>query len=75
MVVTIINAIVYAFAIFAYAAFDPVLVGFIYSLFIMIVADVMWFIIRKQYLQHPVIFYTALTYTVGTVFALFVRFH
>ena len=72
---TVINAIIYAFAIFAYAAFDPVLVGLVYSLIIMIIAVVLWFGIRKKYLQYPVIFYTALTYTIGTVAALIVRFH
>ncbi len=73
--ITIINAVVYAFAIFAYSAFDPVLVGLIYSLIIMVVADVLWFVYRKKYLAYPVIFYTALTYSVGTVAALLVRFH
>ena len=73
--VTVINSIVYSFAIFAYAAFDPVLVGLLYSLFIMVTADILWLMIRKKYLAHPVIFYTALTYTIGTIAALFVRFH
>ena len=73
--VTAINAVIYAFAIFAYAAFDPVMVGLVYSVIIMFIADVLWFGIRKKYLQYPVIFYTALTYTVGTVAAVLVRFH
>lgn len=73
--VTVINAVIYAFAIFAYAAFDPVLVGFIYSLIIMLIADVMLLFVRKKYLHYPFIFYTALTYTLGTVVALFIRFH
>jgi hypothetical protein len=73
--VTVINAVIYASAIFAYSAFDPVLVGLVYSFLIMIVADVLFVIIRKRYLQHPVIFYTSITYTVGTIAGLFVRFH
>jgi hypothetical protein len=73
--ITIINAFVYAFAIFAYAAFDPVLVGLVYSFIIMVIADVLWFAYRKKYLSYPVIFYTAFTYTIGTVAALLVRFH
>lgn len=73
--ITIINAIIYAFAIFAYAAFDPVLVGLLYSVFIMIIADILWFVMRKKYLQYPVTFYTALAYTIGTITALLVRFH
>jgi len=73
--ITVINAVVYAFAIFAYAAFDPVLVGLVYSLIIMLASVYLWFGIRKKYLQYPVIFYTALTYTIGTIAALIVRFH
>jgi hypothetical protein len=73
--VTVINAFIYAFAIFAYAAFDPVLVGLSFSLLLMVIADVLWFRIRKKYLQYPVIFYTALTYTIGTIAAVIVRFH
>jgi hypothetical protein len=73
--ITVINAVIYAFAIFAYAAFDPVLVGLVYSLIITVVAVGLWLGIRKKYLQYPVIFYTALTYTIGTVAAIFVRFH
>ena len=73
--VTVINSFVYAFAIFAYAAFDPVLVGLFYSIFIMGIADVLWLGVRKRYLQYPVTTYTALTYTVGTIAALIVRFH
>lgn len=72
---TVINAVIYAFAIFAYAAFDPVLVGLVYSLLIMLVADILAFIIRKNYLKYPVIFYIAITYTVGTFAALLSRFH
>ena len=73
--IMVINAIIYAFAIFAYAAFDPVLVGLIYSLVVMVTADLLWFGIRKKYVQYPVISYTALTYTIGTIAALLIRFH
>jgi hypothetical protein len=73
--VTVINALVYALAIFAYAAFDPVLIGLLYSVVILIIADVLWFGIRKKYLQYPFISYTGIAYTVGTIIALFFRFH
>jgi hypothetical protein len=72
--VTLINAIIYAFAIFAYAAFDEVLVGLIYSLVIMVFADILFFLVRKRYLEHPFITYTAATYTLGTLAALVMRF-
>lgn len=73
--ITVINAIIYAFAIFAYAAFDPVLVGLFYAIFIMGISVVLWLGIRKKYLQYPVTTYIALTYTLGTVAALLIRFH
>ena len=73
--VTVVNAVIYAFAIFAYAAFDPALVGLVYSVVIFLFSGVLWLTIRNKYLQYPVIFYTALTYTIGTIAALLFRFH
>lgn len=74
LIATIINAIIYAFAIFAYAAFDRVSVGIIYSLAVTTVSLYLFFQIRKKYLEYPVITYTALTYTLGTLAALIVRY-
>ncbi len=73
--VTIINAVIYSLAIFAYAAFDVVLVGLVYSILVMIIADVLLLSTRKKYLQHPVILYHAVAYTLGTAVALLIRFH
>lgn len=70
---TLINALIYAFAVFAYAAFDKVLVGTVYSLTIMFFADALFLKIRKKYLSHPFITYTALTYTLGALASLAVR--
>ena len=71
----LINAVIYAFAIFAYAAFDEVLIGLVYSLIIMILAEILLFLARKRYLEHPFITYSAVTYTLGTLAALVMRFH
>lgn len=70
---TIMNAMIYAFAIFAYAAFDVVLVGLIYSVVILIFTLFLFAKIRKKYLQYPVITYTTITYLVGTIAAILVR--
>lgn len=70
---TVINAVVYAFAIFAYAAFDTVLVGLIYSLVMMVIADILFLQKKNEYLRYPVLTYTALTYSLGTLAALIVR--
>src|SRR3989344_1821861 len=72
-VILIGNSIVYAFAIFAYAAFDRVLVGIIYSIIVTLISLYLFWPLRKKYLQYPVITYTTLTYTIGTVAALIVR--
>ena len=72
--ITIINACIYAFAIFAYAAFDRVLVGIIYSIITTVFSSYLFLQIRKTYLKYPVITYTTITYTIGTLAAFIVRF-
>ena len=74
LALTIINALIYALAIFAYAAFDRVSVGIIYSLAVTAVALFLFSKIRKNYLQYPVITYTTITYSVGTLAALIIRY-
>lgn len=69
-----INALVYALAIFAYAAFDRVLVGMVYSLISMITADILMIFSRKKIAKIPLTFYFALSYSVGTLAALIARF-
>lgn len=68
------NAVIYAFAIFAYAAFDLVLVGLIYSVLMTVIAAFFFLQIRKHYIHYPVITYTLLTYALGTSAALVTRF-
>jgi hypothetical protein len=68
-----INALVYSLAIFAYAAFDRVLVGIIYSVIITLISIYLFWKIKSKYLQYPVITYTTFTYLMGTLLALFVR--
>lgn len=74
MVIALINAVIYALAIFAYAAFDRVSVGIIYSVIITLISVYLFWKIRKNYLKYPVITYTVTTYTLGTVAALIVRY-
>ncbi|MBI3379153.1 hypothetical protein HY029_00160 [Candidatus Gottesmanbacteria bacterium] len=69
-----INGVIYSFAIFAYAAFDRVLVGFIYSLVMTLIADCFYFLNKKSYLAKPVTTYLALTYSLGTIASIIVRF-
>lgn len=73
LIITLINALVYALAIFAYAGFDQVLVGLVYSISIMIIADLLWLKIKAKPSIYPIISYTALAYTVGTFASMLVR--
>lgn len=70
----VINAIVYAIAITAYAAFDRVLVGIVYSLAMTIIIDILLLTARKSWRQLPFTTYSAICYTLGTIVALFIRF-
>lgn len=74
MRILVVNAVLYAVAIFAYAAFDRVLVGLVYSLIMTLISLYIFLPLRKKYLHYPVISYTALTYTLGTLAAIVVRF-
>ncbi len=69
------NAVVYSLAIFAYAAFDRVLVGFAYSVISMITADIIVYMFYKKIKYAPLTAYFALSYTIGTIVAFVVRFH
>jgi hypothetical protein len=73
MAVSLANAVVYALAIFAYAAFDRVLVGLVYAIAVTLMADALYLSVRRNSLRYPVTTYTAATYTLGTVLALAVR--
>lgn len=72
--ILVVNAVVYGLAIFAYAAFDVVLVGIVYSTIMAIISFLLFLSIRRKYLQYPVITYTTIIYVVGTVAAVIVRF-
>jgi hypothetical protein len=75
LVISLVNAVIYALAIFAYAAFDRVLVGLIYSVVIMVCADFLFLRVRRKYREYPVTTYTAATYTLGTISALITRLY
>lgn len=74
LVVTSINSLVLAFAVFAYAAFDRVLVGIVYSMLTMITVYFFLFTWKKKYIRIPFTFYIAIAYTIGTLASILVRF-
>jgi len=69
------NCLIYALAIIAYAAFDRVLVGLVYTVVTTLVIVAILFVQRKKFLQLPVTNYMAVTYVVGMIVACVVRFH
>ena len=72
-IILLINAVFYSLAIFAYAAFDKVLVGLIYSAIITVISLFIFYSVRNQFMRYPVITYTTITYTLGTLLAYIVR--
>jgi len=69
-----VNAIIFALTIIAYAGFDRVLVGLVYAVIMTGIA--LYFFARhaRDYKKYPVITYTALAYTLGTLLATVARF-
>lgn len=69
-----INSVVYACAIFAYAAFDRVLVGLVYSLVMTMVVASFFLSRKKPAHAYPITLSQMIAYTLGTVASLLVRF-
>ncbi|GAC1471361.1 MAG: hypothetical protein PVSMB5_19920 [Ktedonobacteraceae bacterium] len=67
------NCLIYAAAIVAYAGFDRVLVGLIYSLLTMLIVVSILLGHRRELRSLPFTVYTALTYVIGTLVACLVR--
>jgi hypothetical protein len=73
LAVLMANALVFALAVLAYAAFDRVVVGLVFAVVMSVVGLGFLAPVRGRYRQFPFITYTALTYVVGTVASLAVR--
>lgn len=72
-VVLTINAAVFALAIFAYSAFDRVLVGLAYSVITTLAVLYLLFTSKRKYTELPYTTYAAITYTLGTLASTIVR--
>ena len=69
-----INALIFSFAIFAYAAFDRVLVGLAYSIFLAIVSLGFLLTAKKDFFRLPYTMYATVCYVLATIASLIVRF-
>ena len=71
--VGVINSFIYSFTFFAYAAFDPVLVG-LYSTAVRVLTSLVLLAgVVGHWRQHPYISYSAFAYTLATPPSLVVR--
>ena len=73
MVSLIVNAVVFAFTVVAYAAFDTVLVGLVFALVMLVFTVVMWLPVRARTSRYPVTTYSLITYALGAVVSLAIR--
>jgi hypothetical protein len=73
--ITLVNGAVYALTLFAYGAFDVVLVGLGFCFVMAILVD--YLLVSAKHKPHllPFTLYSAVAYTLSTVAILFVRFH
>lgn len=65
--VLLVNAVVYALAIVAYAGFDRVLVGLVFTLVMAVVAVAFLVSVGRRYRRYPLLTYTAAVYVLGAV--------
>ncbi|HZE86585.1 MAG TPA: hypothetical protein VE090_00095, partial [Methylomirabilota bacterium] len=72
--ILLINSVVYAFTWFAYAAFDKVLIGLLFSAILMVISLGFLLKIKNRFREYPYITYSAIAYSLATIATLFVRF-
>lgn len=75
IVITIVNGLVYALTLFAYAAFDKVLVGFYFVIIAAVICDFLLLTSRKKFSSLPFTLYTVVAYTVSAIATFLIRFH
>lgn len=73
--ITIINGLVYALTLFAYAAFDKVLVGIYFVIIAAVICDFLLLTSRKKFSSLPFTLYLSLGYTVSAIATVLIRFH
>lgn len=73
--ITIANGLVYGLTLFAYAAFDRVLVGFYFVVIAAIICDFLLITSRKKFGSLPFTLYTVVGYTLSAIATFLVRFH
>ena len=73
IVLVVVNAIFWALAVAAYAGFDRVLVGFVFTVIMLITAVLLFVLARRNYRTLPYTFYTILAYALGLAGSIIIR--
>jgi hypothetical protein len=73
MTILIFNSIVYAFAWFAYAAFDIVLLGLYFATLLAVVSIIAWLKVGRNMREYPYITYSVVAYTLATIATIIYR--
>ncbi|NMO49632.1 hypothetical protein HH310_00235 [Actinoplanes sp. TBRC 11911] len=68
-----VNAVVFAATVVAYAAFDTVLAGLVFSLVTLAFTVAMWLPKRRESLRFPVTVYSVVAYGLGSIVAVVIR--
>ncbi|MEK7571450.1 MAG: hypothetical protein AAB553_04180 [Patescibacteria group bacterium] len=68
------NSFIFGFMWYAYAAFDPVHVGFFFATLLMVISLGIFFKIRENWRSYPYIMYSVTGYTLASIATLLVRF-
>lgn len=74
-IVTLINSFILALTMFAYAAFDRVLVGLIFTLVAAVTIDFLLLTAKTNFKTLPFTLYCATGYTLGFLASAIIRFH
>jgi hypothetical protein len=74
MIVTTANALIYSLAIIAYAAFDVVVLGLVFTVISMLTIDVLLWRSKQAVVTRPFTYYAAVAYTIGGILGLALRF-
>ncbi|MDZ4719845.1 MAG: hypothetical protein SH847_15455 [Roseiflexaceae bacterium] len=73
MIYITINALVYSLAIIAYAAFDVVVVGLVFTIISMCTIDLLLWRSKHALATWPFTSYAAISYTIGGILGLILR--
>jgi hypothetical protein len=73
MLITTGNALVYALAIIAYAAFDVVVAGLVFAIVSMGMINLLLWRAKQPIVTRPFTYYTAVAYTIGSMIGLVLR--